>query len=389
MTGTGVVAGIVTGTAMIVEIDVIATVASATIVVAASRAPLPPSPPPRVSTLSTWPYEVETYDEPPRGSWSALSKEAFMKLWEEDRDAIAPPPEDRNTIYHFNCRQVHAPENCRGPLDRGQLNGCVYCGSKEHMADHCPYFLLVPEQHHDKLRVYLHVFARQGLPPAASRISFHRVQIGPMTRYKVPVLSRNTARMYARQQADRDIAAERMHWWKTFDYSRLESPDIEIQRLPQSCANLRKWSNSGPLPTRVGNTLYDLDEYGPDEESEPFNELWTVFHNLQVQPGPGGTRAVNIPEWVFDGRGQYQGCLEYPPPQHDPSRPTALSPPRTRVPQAVPHSIRQGQAFQVNKPEPFIKREPAIKREPTVKREPVVKNETLIKREPVIKRESE
>jgi hypothetical protein len=237
-----------------------------------------------------------------------MSKAHFVVLWEENRAAIVPMPKDRNTIYHALCKQVHAPEFCRGPLKGGALQGCVFCGGIDHITDHCMYFLLVPKIYHDNLRIYLYVFARGGLPPLRSLIFFHRVPIGPRSRCKIAVLSRSTARTWALQQNDISKQTAGVHWFKRFDYSRLDFFN-EIQRLPNSCRTLRQWFNRGPLPNRVGAIFFDQNEYGPDHESEEYNFQWTVFSNTHVRPEPPGTRAIFIPGWVETDNNQ--GALVY------------------------------------------------------------------------------
>lgn len=263
---------------------------------------------PQEPVQSAWPYTITTYDQPPDGSWAALSKAQFVVLWEENQNTIVPMPKDRNTIYHALCKQVHAPEFCRGPLKGGALKGCIFCGGIDHITDHCMYFLLVPKLHHDNLRIYLYVFARGGLPPVRSLISFHRVPNGPRSRCKIAVLSRSTARTWALQQNDISKQTVGVHWFKRFDYSRLDFFN-EIHRLPNSCRTLKQWFNRGPLPNRVGAIFFDQNEYGPDHESEEYNFQWTVFSNTHVRPGPPGTLAVFIPGWVeMDNN---QGVLVY------------------------------------------------------------------------------
>ncbi|KAK6219094.1 hypothetical protein LQW54_002596 [Pestalotiopsis sp. IQ-011] len=81
-----------------------------------------------------WPSTVQVYESAPSGSWQALPRGAVLQLMRDNVD-IDPVPVNRSTIFHVLCGQVHAPEQCRGPLDRGVLNGCLYCGGKDHLTD--------------------------------------------------------------------------------------------------------------------------------------------------------------------------------------------------------------------------------------------------------------
>ncbi|KAK6217814.1 hypothetical protein LQW54_003102 [Pestalotiopsis sp. IQ-011] len=86
-------------------------------------------------------------------------------MLETDPSSIIPVPVDRDSIYHYSS---HA------------------------------------ENQHEVQRYYLHVYARQGLPPVSSYISFENYKIGPGELSTLKVLSRFTARDYEGQERESD-----------------------------------------------------------------------------------------------------------------------------------------------------------------------------------------
>lgn len=231
-----------------------------------------------------------------------------------DNGHIDPVPVNRSTIFHAVCGQVHAPEQCRGPLDRGVLNGCLYCGGKDHLTDICPYMSLLPPNQDEWLRYYLHVYSRQGLAPAASNISFERFAVGQGHKATLPVLSRVSAHQFENKQKASDNRAGLEPYWKTFDYSRLD-PDDELSRLPGTDNTLRHWANHGPLPNRrpsaredVVEKDHDLEDYGPKEDVPMYNQWWTLFVNDFVPP-PFRPKVVELPSWVTSFDGQPLGLI--------------------------------------------------------------------------------
>lgn len=259
-----------------------------------------------------WPSTVEVHDKPPPGSWAALPRQDMIRLMNEGRP-IVPVPVNRSTIFHAVCGQVHAPEECRGPLDRGVLRGCLYCGGPDHTTDYCPYMDLMPQNQDEKLRYYLHVYSRQGLPPAGSSISFENFPIGQDHECIVPVLSRFAAHKYETAQKNMDILAGRQPYWKTFDYSRIDQIN-ELSRLPGPDNSLRHWANRGPLPNRkpltgVIEQHYDRVDYGTSEDALEYDQWWSLFANDHI-PGPLPPRVVTLPSWVTSHFGPPDGMIK-------------------------------------------------------------------------------
>ncbi|KAF3002838.1 hypothetical protein E8E14_007447 [Neopestalotiopsis sp. 37M] len=254
-----------------------------------------------------FPSTIRTYGKAPPGSWSPLSKDEFIHRWMHDRNTIPEMPKNRSTIWHEQCGQVHAPELCRGPINKGLLNNCIFCGGKDHITDLCHYFVYVPKEHRAMLRVYLHVYARQGLPPVASAISFEKVPIGVAHRCNVAVLSKTATRIYLQRQSELDKAAGRPFWYETFDYSRLSTPSETVQWLPQSDPCLGDRSGVGPPAFRVGHG--NFKERGSPSDVHPYNEMWTLFVNDHIPPRVTAMPVV-IPDWV-NQNGDH--LVEYPP----------------------------------------------------------------------------
>lgn len=231
-------------------------------------------------------------------------------MLEMDASSIVPVPVDRSSIYHYACGQVHAPEDCRGPLNRGCINSCVFCGHSDHMTDHCPYIQLLPKNQHEVLRYYLHVYARQGLPPVASYISFENYKIGPGELSTIPVLSRFAARDYEWQQRESERTRARKPYWQTFDYSRIDTEN-ELDRLPGPCPSLGRWATRGPLPLRESEIEehYDERDYNKVQGWTPYNKWWTLFSNDHI-PGPLPRQRVILPPWVTDHAGPNAGLIK-------------------------------------------------------------------------------
>lgn len=231
-------------------------------------------------------------------------------MLETDASSIVPVPVGRNSIYHYSCGQVHAPEDCRGPLKRGCISSCVFCGHTDHMTDHCPYIQLMPKNQHEVLRYYLHVYARQGLPPVASYISFENYKIGPGELSTIPVLSRFAARDYEAQQRESDKTRGRKYYWQTLDYSRIDTEN-ELNRLPGPCPSLGRWATHGPLPLRESEIepRYDERDYNKVQGWTPFNKWWTLFSNDHI-PGPLPRQRVILPPWVTDHAGPNAGLIK-------------------------------------------------------------------------------
>ncbi|KAI0167865.1 hypothetical protein BJ166DRAFT_242050 [Pestalotiopsis sp. NC0098] len=268
----------------------------------------------RTTTFSTktsqgkWPSNVKTHEQAPPGSWAALPKSNML---ETDPSSIIPVPVDRSSIYHYSCGQVHAPEDCRGPLNRGCISSCVFCGHTDHMTDHCLYIQLMPKNQHEVLRYYLHVYARQGLPPVASYISFENYKIGPGELSTIPVLSRFAARDYEWQQRESERTSARKPYWQTFDYSRIDTEN-ELDGLPgKPCPSLGRWATRGPLPLRESEIEehYDERDYNKVQGWTQYNRWWTLFSNDHI-PGPLPRQRVILPPWVIDHTGPKAGPIQ-------------------------------------------------------------------------------
>lgn len=128
--------------------------------------------------VAPFPLCKSTLRAPP-SAWTPLSKASFrIYLAYGRRDQIPPVPKNRNTIWHENCGQMHAPEFCHGPLHQGEICSCAWCGGSDHITDYCLYIKEFMPDLAEKKRTweYLLVTARQGLAPFATNQSLGHVR---------------------------------------------------------------------------------------------------------------------------------------------------------------------------------------------------------------------
>ncbi|KAI0163100.1 hypothetical protein BJ166DRAFT_497757 [Pestalotiopsis sp. NC0098] len=168
---------------------------------------------------------------------------------------------------------MHAPEECRGPLTKGTLEGCALCGRAEHITDDCGYWLLLPQNKRTSLKRYLYIFARQGLPPLASRKDFTAQKMDGIR----PPLCPITATHYEHKQNQLDRqAGQYQPYHARFNYDALADTHVELARLPEEDPCLGKWKTSGPPPNRLadwegeeGELPYNTPEKAPNTGGNP------------------------------------------------------------------------------------------------------------------------
>ncbi|KAI1850776.1 hypothetical protein JX265_013339 [Neoarthrinium moseri] len=203
----------------------------------------------------------------------------LLKLFQEYINSgrfhlVTPVPENRNLIWHDHCKQYHAPEFCRGPLVKGLLAVCPYCGGVDHLVDGCFYIhFFVPEEQKQNLLVFLIVVARQGIARVATKISMDHIQINTCPDATRPPL--------------------KVPYWQRFDYRLLAQPWREANRLPFD-TTLHQYGRTGPPATR--GEYKHLWNPGSANAAPPYDSAWTVFENEHVRdkrnPNPRPPRSL-------------------------------------------------------------------------------------------------
>lgn len=240
---------------------------------------------------SHWPIVSEPQTCIPPEAFVAPHEETFLLMIAQDQEDIPRLPSNRNRIWHAVCGRMHAPEECRGPLTKGTLEGCALCGRAEHITDDCGYWLLLPQNKRTSLKRYLYLFSRQGLPPLASRRDFTAQKMEGLR----PPLCPITATHYEHKQNQLDRQAGQYRpYHARFNYDALADTHVELARLPEEDPCLGKWKTSGPPPNRLADWV--KSDFLGREHAQAYDPSWTLFANKHVRSH--GKRVVEFPKWV-------------------------------------------------------------------------------------------
>ncbi|ETS76453.1 hypothetical protein PFICI_11840 [Pestalotiopsis fici W106-1] len=224
--------------------------------------------------------------------WIPLDQDELKRRLDQDASTVPRLPQNRSTIWHSHCGQMHAPEFCQGPLIQGVLHTCALCGGPNHLTEACEYWRLVSDDG-SSLEKYLHVYARQGLAPLASKKDFSKVV--DITGFRPP-LCPNSAALYENAQYDLDRKAGKSSYFLRFNYNALRPLWTEVESLPKDDPCLGKWSQLGPLPNVDAPWVWE--EYLSADHATPYNPNWTLFSNEGVEVPANRVRLCHFRRWV-------------------------------------------------------------------------------------------